>query len=162
MELKAKDCAGLPGDLVSFEAKDSTGQLQKYDGAKILRTLYETKDPVTNQSIFTDHAEIERKNMVGNWNWGLYKAVLEPPESALAASASYPSFKSSRRLPTIPEAQTPPEESSPPPSGRFGNVSSIANLMGRLTVKKNPLSSVPGKGGKSRRKRSKRRKTHRR
>jgi hypothetical protein len=160
MELKAKDCAGLPGDLVSFEAKDSTGQLQKYDGAKILRTLYETKDPVTNQSIFTDHAEIERKNMVGNWNWGLYKAVLEPPESALAASASYPSFQSSRRLTPIPEAQTP--ESSPPPSGRFGNVSSIANLMGRLTVKKNPLSSVPGKGGKSRRKRSKRRKTHRR
>jgi len=160
MELKAKDCAGLPGDLVSFEAKDSTGQLQKYDGAKILRTLYETKDPVTNQSIFTDHAEIERKNMVGNWNWGLYKAVLEPPESALAASASYPSFQSSRRLPTSNQAQTP--ESSPPPSGRFGNVSSIANLMGRLTVKKNPLSSVPGKGGKSRRKRSKRRKTHRR
>jgi len=160
MELKAKDCAGLPGDLVSFEAKDSTGELQKYDGAKILRTLYETKDPVTNQSIFTDHAEIERKNMVGNWNWGLYKAVLEPPESALAASASYPSFQSSRRLPTIHEAHTP--ESSPPPSGRFGNVSSIANLMGRLTVKKNPLSSVPGKGGKSRRKRSKRRKTHRR
>jgi hypothetical protein len=160
MELKAKDCAGLPGDLVSFEAKDSTGELQKYDGAKIIRTLYETKDPVTNQSIFTDHAEIERKNMSGNWNWGLYKPVLEPPESALAASASYPSFLSSRRLPTIHEAQTP--ESSPPPSGRFGNVSSVANLMSKLTVKKNPLSSVPGKGGKSRRKRSKRRKTHRR
>ena len=158
MELKAKDCAGLPGDYVSFEAKDSTGELQKYVGAKILRTLYETNDPVTNQSIFTDHAEIERKNMSGNWNWGLYKPVLEPPESALAASASYPSFQSSRRLPTIHEAQTP--ESSPPPSGRFGNVSSVANLMSRLTVKK-PLSSVPG-GGKSRRKRSKRRKTHRR
>lgn len=159
MELKAKDCAGLPGDYVSFEAKDSTGELQKYVGAKILRTLYETKDPVTNQFIFTDHAEIERKNMAGNWNWGLHKPVLEPPQSALAASASYPSFLSSRRLPTIHEAQTP--ESSPPSSGRFGNVSSVANLMSKLTVKK-PLSSVPGKGGKSRRKRSKRRKTHRR
>jgi hypothetical protein len=158
MELKAKDCAGLPGDFVSFEGRDSNGEVQRYNQAKIVRTLYETRDVITNQSMFTDHAEIEKKNMSGNWNWGLYKAVLEPPEPAAAASASYPSLQSSRRLTPIPEATTP--ATSPPPSGRFANVKSSFSLFGGPSVK-NPLSSVP-RGGKTRRKRSKRKKTYRR
>jgi hypothetical protein len=159
MELKAKDCAGLPGDFVSFEGRDSNGEVQRYNQAKIVRTLYETRDVITNQSMFTDHAEIEKKNMSGNWNWGLYKAVLEPPEPAAAASASYPSLQSSRRLTPIPEATTP--ASSSPPSGRFAKVrSSVPNFFG--TTVQNPLSSVPPKGGKTRRKRSKRKKTYRR
>lgn len=158
MERKAKDCAGLPGDLISFQAKDSTGTLQRYDGAKILRTLYETRDPVTSQSIFTDHEEIMLKHD-SNPYWGLYTGIPEPPEPS-ASPRNSGMFQSSRRLLPIPEAETP--ASSPPPSGRFGNLkSSLPNFFGTTTVQ-NPLSSVPPKGGKSRRKRSKRRKTHRR
>jgi hypothetical protein len=139
MEPKAKDCAGLPGDLISFQAKDSTGSLQRYDGAKILRTLYETRDPVTSQSIFTDHEEIMLKRD-SNPYWGLYKGIPEPPEPSASPRNSV-MFQSSRRL--LP-----------------ANVSSVPNFFG--TTVTNPLSSVPPKGGKTRRKRSKRKKTYRR
>jgi hypothetical protein len=154
MEPKANDCAGMPGDLISFQAKDSSGTLQNYKGAKILRTLYETRDPVTNQSIFTDHEEIILKRY-HNPNWGLFKGESEPSEPS-----AYPKnpalFRTSRRLVPVAEPQTPL------PSGRFENVKPSFSLFGTNTTR-NPLSSIgQGRRRTTKQKRSKRRKTFKR
>lgn len=149
MEPKALDCAGLPGDLISFQAKNlTTGEMQKYDGSKIIETFYQVKDLETDQPIFISHSKLNGRIRTGNPNWGLYTLPKTPPEPAESFSVN----KSSRRLSTILE-----ESTTPPPSTNFQNVkSSIAKMMG---MKTNPLSSVP-RGGKTRKnKRSKRRKT---
>ena len=148
MEPKSLDCAGVPGDLISFQANNlTTGIMQKYDGSKIIETYYQVKDLETDQPIFISHSKLNGRIRSGNPNWGLYTLPKTPPEPAESFSVN----KSSRRLSTILEATTPP------PSTNFQNVkSSIAKMMG---MKTNPLSSVP-KGGKTRKnKRSKHRKT---
>jgi hypothetical protein len=150
MEPKALDCAGLPGDLISFQAKNlTTGIMQKYDGSKIIETYYQVKDLETHQPIFISHSKLDGRIRAGNPNWGLYTLPKTPPEPAESFSVN----KSSKRLPTILE-----ESTTPPPSGPFANIKSSFSLFGGPSVK-NPLSAVPPKGGKTRRKRSKRRKT---
>lgn len=158
MEPKANDCAGMPGDLISFQAKDSTGTLQNYNGAKILRTLYETRDPVTSQSIFIDHEEIVLKRY-HNPNWGLFKGESDPSEPS-----AYPKnpalFRTSRSLIPVAQPQTP--AGSPLPSRQFENVKPSFSLFGAKTTR-NPLSSIgQGRRKTSKHKRSKRRKTFKR
>jgi len=161
---KEDNCAGIPGDYISFSVKDtSSANGFAHFKLPITRTFYEYEEPESGSLKYIDHSKVSLfgKNTE-------YSGVLSPPvptasppryQATTPASSPPPSRRfandrSSRRLPTILEATTPP------PSRRFANVRSSFSLFGGPSVK-NPLSSVP-KGGKTRRKRSKRRKTHRR
>jgi hypothetical protein len=161
---KEDNCAGIPGDYIAFSLKDASSPTGFADfKLPIIRTFYEYEEPESGQIKYIDHSKVSLfgKNTE-------YSGVLNPPVPTASppryqattplSSGRFANDKSSRRLPSIPEATTP--ASSPLPSGRFANVKSSFSFGGPY-VKKNPLSSVP-KGGKTRRKRSKRRKTHRR
>ena len=170
---KEDNCAGIPGDYIAFSLKDASSPTGFADfKLPIIRTFYEYQEPESGQIKYIDHSKVSLfgKNTE-------YSGVLNPPVPTASppryqattplSSGRFANDKSSRRLPSIPEATTP--ESSPLPSGRFANVNSSFSLFGGPYVKKNPLSpvkkplsAVVPKGGKTRRKRSKRRKTHRR
>jgi hypothetical protein len=137
---KEDNCAGIPGDYIAFSLKDASSPTGFADfKLPIIRTFYEYEEPESGQKKYIDHSKVSLfgKNTE-------YSGVLSPP----VPTASPPRYR----------ATTP--ASSPPPSGRFANVKPSFSLFGGPSVK-NPLSSVPN-GGKTRRKRSKRRKTHRR
>lgn len=123
---KEDNCAGIPGDYISFSVRDtSSANGFAHFKLPIIRTFYEYEEPESGSLKYIDHSKVSLfgKNTE-------YSGVLNPP---------------------VPTA-------SP---GRFANHrSSSRNL---LATVKNPLSSIPPKGGKTRKyKRSKRRKTYRR
>jgi len=163
---KEDNCAGIPGDYIAFSLKDASSPTGFADfKLPITRTFYEYEEPESRQKKYIDHTNVSLfgKNTE-------YSGVLNPPvptasppryQATTPASSPPPSgrfanHKSSRRLPTILE-----ESRTPPSSGRFAKHKSSFSLFGGPYVN-NPLSSVPNKGGKTHRKRSKRRKTHRR
>jgi hypothetical protein len=169
---KEDNCAGIPGDYIAFSLKDASSPTGFTEfKLPITRTFYEYEEPESGQMKYIDHTNVSLfgKNTE-------YSGVLSPPvptasppryqattsASSLPHSGQFANHRSSRRLETIPEATTLPP-------GRFANVRSSFSLFGGPSVKKNPFYSVKNplsselkKGGKTRRKRSKRRKTHRR
>jgi len=133
---KEDNCAGIPGDYISFSVKDtSSANGFAHFKLPITRTFYEYEEPESGSLKYIDHSKVSLfgKNTE-------YSGVLNPP----VPTASPPRY-----------AGTP--AGTPPPSGRFANHrSSSRNL---LATVKNPLSSIPPKGGKTRKyKKYKRRK----
>jgi hypothetical protein len=132
---KEDNCAGIPGDYISFSVKDtSSANGFAHFKLPITRTFYEYEEPESGSLKYIDHSKVSLfgKNTE-------YSGVLNPP----VPTASPPRY-----------AGTP---AGTPPSGRFANHrSSSRNL---LATVKNPLSSIPPKGGKTRKyKKYKRRK----